>query len=211
MKKTFLLITILGMAFCCLYSQDIIIKNNGDKISCEISREDSLNVYFILKQNNREVNTYLSRNEIQKIIYKYGPPHTSNSDSIFLRNNQGHYKGQILTRKEFVELLKTNDEAFKKYKSSKASGKISNWLAFIGGYCIGWPIGTAIGGGEPEWGLVAVGGGILVAAIPIAMISNDLFKEAVTIYNNGISKNHQSNKELKIGFTGNGIKLCLRF
>lgn len=45
-----------------------------------------------------------------------------------------------------------------------------NILAAIGGGLIGWPLGTAIGGGDPEWILAGIGAGVLAVAIPLAVI-----------------------------------------
>lgn len=46
-------------------------------------------------------------------------------------------------------------------------------LAGIGGALVGWQLGTYVGGGEPEWTLAAVGGGLIAVAIPLEIIDKN--------------------------------------
>ncbi len=97
------------------------------------------------------------------------------------------YKGdQPLSVKNFVMEMKDNPKAFELASSAQGGYNTSNMLGFIGGFMVGWPLGTAIAGGEPEWGLAAAGAGVLAIAIPIASSSTKKIKEAANIYNNGL-------------------------
>lgn len=58
-------------------------------------------------------------------------------------------------------------------------------FSYAGGFMIGWPIGTAIGGGDPNWGIAAAGVGCVLLSIPLANGYKKNAKEAVSIYNNG--------------------------
>ncbi|MFN4246647.1 MAG: hypothetical protein ACK4EY_02930 [Flavipsychrobacter sp.] len=53
-----------------------------------------------------------------------------------------------------------------------ALGITAQILGGIGGGLIGWPVGTYIGGGDPEWTLAAIGGGLVAIAVPLALIDD---------------------------------------
>ena len=59
-------------------------------------------------------------------------------------------------------------------------------LSYAGGFMIGWPIGTAIGGGKPAWALAGIGGGLVAVAIPLSISSNKKMETAVRQYNAGL-------------------------
>jgi hypothetical protein len=50
----------------------------------------------------------------------------------------------------------------KKAQSYLLAGSI---FSYTGGFLIGYPIGTAIGGGEPVWAMAAVGAGLIALAV----------------------------------------------
>lgn len=121
------------------------------------------------------------------------------------------YKGsQLVTANDFVMQMQDNPEAFKLASSAKSSYSAANVLGFIGGFMVGWPLGTAIGGGDPEWGLLAAGAGVLAVAIPISVSSTKKMKEAAKIYNEGAEASTSSIRlDLSISPTRTG--LLLRF
>jgi hypothetical protein len=211
MKKTWFLIAILNFIFFWSYSQDVITKFTGEKIVCKILKTDSLNVYFNMKQKGKMTDTYLEKSKIKSIDYVTLLPYSSNSDSIVIWKKRLYHKGQPLSNNKMVELLKTNNEAFRKYNSAKAPAVFANLLSYTGGFLIGYPIGTSIGGGDPNWTSAAIGAGMIVFAIPIELISIKNQKESINIYNNGIKRNSQIKKESKIGITRNGLTFCMKF
>jgi hypothetical protein len=85
-------------------------------------------------------------------------------------------------------------------------------LSCAGGFMVGWPIGTAIGGGDPEWAMAGIGAGLIVIAIPISSKFNKQAKLAVDTYNGGLpSSSFWDKNELRVSVTGSGIGLALRF
>ena len=119
---------------------------------------------------------------------------------------------QMLKMPQLVNIMQSNQAASIEIKKAKSSNTWSTVFACAGGFMVGWPLGTAIGGGEPEWAMAGIGAGLIVVAIPIANKANKHAKNAVDIYNGGISANTGSNKfELNCTFTGNGIGLVLNF
>lgn len=59
---------------------------------------------------------------------------------------------------------------YRKRSCTNALTITGNVFAFIGGGLIGWPIGTLIGGGEPEWILAGIGAGCIAIGIPLAIM-----------------------------------------
>jgi hypothetical protein len=77
---------------------------------------------------------------------------------------------------------------------------------------IGWPVGAAIGGGNPNWAMAGIGAGLIVVSIPISQGVNKHAAIAVDSYNKGLESNSFWRKrELKLQMTGNGIGLALHF
>ncbi|TMM32354.1 hypothetical protein FDT66_02495 [Polaribacter aestuariivivens] len=90
---------------------------------------------------------------------------------------------KTLTLGEMQELMKNNQEAFDLVKSAKSNQTWAMILGGIGGGLVGYPIGTAIGGGDPEWVLAGVGAAFIVATIPIAKGFSRKTEKAVDLYN----------------------------
>jgi hypothetical protein len=85
-------------------------------------------------------------------------------------------------------------------------------LSCAGGFMVGWPIGTAIGGGDPEWAMAGIGAGLIVIAIPLSLKFNKQAKQAVDTYNGGLfTSSFWDKNELIVSMTGNSVGLVLRF
>jgi hypothetical protein len=136
------------------------------------------------------------------------------SDSIETQKTNGTIflqHGKTLTPKELKEIVKVNPEASEELKI--ASGNLGAGMAFayVGGFMIGWPIGTAIGGGKPAWAMAGAGVVLAAISIPFATAANRHTKNAVKIYNNGIKQISHNKTNLNLGFSGNGIGVRLSF
>lgn len=111
----------------------------------------------------------------------------SRTDSVEMRKVFGGYQfyheGKQLKIKQLEELLKPNELAYRQIRSSRSSRTISAILGYAGGFMIGWPLGTAIAGGKPNWVLAGAGAGLAAISIPIGASANKKMKNAVSIYN----------------------------
>jgi len=216
MKTALLIISLSFLIFYDIHSQDIINTKDGKKIECKITNEDSLKIYFTTEVNDREVSTFIFRENVQEIVYENPAVLSqSSSDSIVSEKTGLGYRyysnGQKLTGFELVEKLKTNDQSWEKYNQAKGISLIANIFAASGGALIGWPIGTAIGGGDPNWVLAGVGAGLAVIGITIATGADKKIKQAVEIYNQGVGVSSMRVKEIRVGMTSGGFGLCVRF
>lgn len=69
MKHLALFLILTGFMPVLTFSQDIIVKTNGNEIPCRIIKEDSISYYFTIKSGDREVYTYLKKTEISHVKY----------------------------------------------------------------------------------------------------------------------------------------------
>ena len=70
MKPIVSIILILIVANTIGYCQDTIIRKNGVRVLCNILKEDSNSVYFTIKENDKYIDTYLHKTEIESYKYK---------------------------------------------------------------------------------------------------------------------------------------------
>jgi len=135
-----------------------------------------------------------------------------NSEKIF-----GGYKftqnGEGLKMKQLVAKVSDDPKAYKLMKSAKSNVDMGTILSGIGGFLIGYPIGTAIGGGEPNW-LLAIGGIVLAGTgFPLANNGYKRAKKAVGIYNKSLSEPIGTNfkPQFELATTQNRIGLIIKF
>src|SRR5580765_2703743 len=105
------------------------------------------------------------------------------------------------------EMMTNSPEAFEEMKKAKTNRAFSNVLGAIGGALVGFPVGQAIGGGDPNWTLAAVGGGLIAVSIPFAIAYKKHAGKAVSIYN---AKNYKTSF-LEFELSPAGMNLVFRF
>ena len=119
-------------------------------------------------------------------------------------------QGKTLLLKDMESIMKENKKAVALIQSAKTNQTWSLVLGTTGGALVGFPIGTVIGGGEPEWAIAGVGAALIIATIPIVKGFNRKTKKAVDLYNNGVSSTSyqfQPSFNLKISGTNVGISM----
>ena len=138
----------------------------------------------------------------------------TNSDSIQIQQRLGKVylqHGKLLSTNELHNLLEKNDSAYIEVKKAKENIAPMYLFSFAGGFLIGWPLGTALGGGKPQWGLA--GGGLLLVlcAIPFQIGYNKHIGNAVMIYNSKLKKIGVEKKVAEIGFSKTSFGLEIKF
>jgi len=119
--------------------------------------------------------------------------------------------GKPMLARDLYSLLNTNEEATLKVKQAKSNLFPLYLFSIAGGFLIGWPLGTAIGGGEANWTLALIGVGLVGLAIPFQVGYNKNIYQAVRIYNAGVQKSVSNKATMELGITGNGIGVVVRF
>jgi hypothetical protein len=140
----------------------------------------------------------------------------ASNDSIIMKKVFGGYNfyqnNTKLNYSQLYEIMQSNEQAYKQIKAARSTNAFVSIFAGAGGFLIGYPIGTAIGGGDPNWVLAGVGAGLVLIAIPISIKCINQTKNAVNIYNSGLrTSSVLPPAELKFGVTGNGIGFRLNF
>lgn len=136
------------------------------------------------------------------------------SDTIQVKRAMGivfMQQGQILTPRQLLEVTSSNAEAYSVMKMAKRNYNASSALGFAGGFLIGWPLGAAVAGGEPNWTMAAVGACLVVISIPFSTSYSKYAKQAVILYNDELKRSGAGSPEASLGFTSDGIGLRIRF
>jgi hypothetical protein len=118
---------------------------------------------------------------------------------------------RLLKPKEVLATMEPNTEAFNAFKKAKSNYDAANVFGFIGGFMIGWPLGTAVAGGDPEWGIAAGGAAFALIAIPLTSSFKKHAKNAVDLYNNGELPSASLQPRIHMQFMGTGAKLIVVF
>lgn len=141
---------------------------------------------------------------------------TINAQKIESKKVLGSYiykqNDNYLSSKQLVKLMSSNNEASQLIKSANKSKIWATILGGVGGAFIGFPIGTAVGGGEAKWELAGVGAALILVAIPINNNYNKKSKNAVDLYNSGFSPtSYKFQPSFNLNMKGNSIGITMTF
>jgi len=135
-------------------------------------------------------------------------------DSITVKNRLGpvfQQNGKNLTPTKILTITKSNQEAYSEMKIANKNYLASMVFQFPGGFLIGYPVGAALAGGDPNWTLAAIGAGLVVVSIPFISAYNKHAKNAVYIYNKGLKYSSMVRPDFKLGITYKGIGIRISF
>lgn len=107
-----------------------------------------------------------------------------------------------------AEVMKSNEKAYSQIKSAASNNTLASIIGAIGGGLVGYPVGTSLGGGNPNWTLAAIGGGLIVASIPLSIKAKKQSQEAVATFNDGLKKTTYRKTDLHLRMNGNGLGLA---
>lgn len=115
---------------------------------------------------------------------------------------------KTISVKDFVELTKSNQKAYDFALKAKQNKTASDIFSTIGGLMIGWPLGTALAGGEFKSEILYAGLGIACISIPFASGMSKNLRKAGDAFN---GKTVADNIEYSVIANANGIGLSLNF
>lgn len=138
------------------------------------------------------------------------------TDSITMKKGFGAYQfyqgKQRLKLNQLAYKMKANDQAYQYFRSAESTYAVSSLIGGVGGFMVGWPIGTAIGGGDPSWGMAGIGAALIIVTIPLTQSFNKKAKQAIDTYNGGLrTSSFWDESELKFSMAGDGMGLRLSF
>ena len=139
-----------------------------------------------------------------------------NAQKIEMKKVWGGYQftqsGKTVNVSQMQEIMKDNEEALDLITSAKTNQIWAMVLGTAGGGLIGFPIGTAIGGGDPEWILAGAGVALIAISIPIIEGFNKKAKSAVELYNAEFSSNaYRFNPSFNFNIKGANVGLTMSF
>ena len=140
-----------------------------------------------------------------------------NAQKIEMEKIFGGYKytqnGNHMTMRDLVKTMESNKQAFDLIKKAQSNNTLASIIGFAGGGLIGWPIGTAIGGGDANWTLAGIGAGLVAIGIPISLSANKKAKQAVELYNSSLNSTsfYEFKPEFKAIANRNGFGLSINF
>ncbi|MBK6929738.1 MAG: hypothetical protein IPH12_02340 [Saprospirales bacterium] len=119
--------------------------------------------------------------------------------------------GKTLRPRQLLHLTQPNPEAHRYMQKAKTNYDLSFVLSFAGGFLVGYPLGTAIAGGDANWTLAGIGAGLIVVSVPFTVGYTKNAKEAARLYNAGLPKTGFRERELYFRIDANGVGVRLGF
>lgn len=116
--------------------------------------------------------------------------------------------------KEVIKATESNPEANLMIKKGRKNKTVADVLSFVSGGLIGIPLGQSIAGGDPNWTLAYIGGGIALVAIPFTLRSLNKINKGVDKYNLSLktaSLKPSFEPEFHLITSSNGLGITMRF
>jgi hypothetical protein len=121
-------------------------------------------------------------------------------------------KGKALPPYKLKTITESNEDAYEEMVTANGSYNIAWLLQFTGGGLIGYPIGTAIGGGTPKWYLAGIGAALIVVSIPIYKSYVKHGKNGAKIFNDSLKKTAMINHfDINLGLSSQGLGVKINF
>lgn len=111
--------------------------------------------------------------------------------------------------KQVASLLEEEPLAYDQFKKARVNSVAASVLGFAGGLLVGIPLGTALVGGDPEWGLALGGAALIGISIPLDKAFKRHAQSALDVYNQKLTSQHMIKPE--VFFTANGVGLKIKF
>ena len=140
-----------------------------------------------------------------------------NAQKIEVKKVFGGYKymqnDKSMTIGKLARVLESNADASQLISKARTNNTLASILSGAGGALIGFPIGTSLGGGDPNWALAGIGAGLVVVAIPISSSAFKKANQAVEIYNASLNETsfYHFKPQVNIIANQNGIGLSMNF
>ena len=140
-----------------------------------------------------------------------------NAQQIEMEKVLGGYKytqnGKQMKMNDLYRTMWSNQQAFGLIRKAKSNYTVASIFGGAGGFLVGWPIGTALGGGDANWTLAGIGLGLFAISIPFSLGVNENVKQAVEIYNSSLGSTsfYQKRPNFTVIASGNGIGLSINF
>ncbi len=150
-----------------------------DSVTIEKLRTNGVGVYI----KNKYLKPYSVKSD--KVWEARVAGSVGDADTIRVKGNS-YWLGSVkMSDRDILTVLERNPASYDEAKMARSNYNGAQVVGFFAGALIGWPIGQALAGKQdPQWGLAA-GGGVLLLAVGVPVASG--FKKhtynAIRIYN----------------------------
>jgi hypothetical protein len=155
---------------------------------------------------------YLLTTFLVSIISSFGQPigntMTLKSDFFGLRFYQNDKK---MNFSQAAKVMQENEQAYNYIRSARTNNTWSTIIGSIGGFMLGYTLGTSLGGGDPNWVVGGIGAGLIVAGIPLTIQAKKQAQNAVLTYNEGLKSSSFRKTELNLSVTSRSMGLRFHF
>ena len=157
------------------------------------------------------------RKTVLTLIFALATLSFCNAQQIKIKKVFGGYKysqnGTQMKMKDLVKTIESNEQAFEFINKAQSNNTIASIFGSTGGFLVGWPIGTAIGGGDANWTLAGIGAGLIAISIPFSTGANKNAKQAIELYNSSLVSTYfyEFKPEFKFISNGKGTGLSMSF
>lgn len=129
----------------------------------------------------------------------------SAKDTLEMRKGEIMQNNRKLHMRDVAGIVEVNPEAFREMRKAYNNQNFVQVFSAAGGFLIGWPIGTAIGGGDPKWELLGIGAGLVLVSIPFSNGYKKHAKKAIMLYNEGIREENRDKISFNFQVTASGV------
>ena len=91
--------------------------------------------------------------------------------------------GENMRLGQLSEILKPNPEAFAYFQKARMNNAFALIFSAIGGFAIGWELGSSLGSKSINWGIMGGGIGVAGLSFSFAIGAKRNISKAVRIYN----------------------------
>ena len=119
--------------------------------------------------------------------------------------------GKILKPRDLVSITEGQIQADIYMKKAKLNFDWGSVFAFIGGALVGWPVGAALVGGDPNWVLAGAGAGCIGLAIPLSIGYKKNAIRGANIYNQNLSTASRRIHTVQLTAGSNGLGITFSF
>ncbi len=122
-------------------------------------------------------------------------------------------EGKLLKMSELEEAVNSNKEALALIQKARTNKTFADITSFIGGFGVGWSLGSAIGG-KANWTPALIGSGFIVLSIPFSSGFTKNTKKGIELYNSSLNNTAEVNEntsKLSLLANSNGIGLQFTF
>jgi hypothetical protein len=116
----------------------------------------------------------------------------------------------LVSWNDFQIVMADSPASLSQLRKAKTMGTVSLIFSAAGGALIGWPVGTAIAGGDPSWWLAAAGGGAVIVGVVFSASSAKRLKQSVDTYNGELALRDDGVESLEVIVAANGIYVSVK-